>query len=76
MEARGVEPLSIKRSARPSTCLGDLCCRSAAADRHATDSQASTKSNSPYTAVAPAEGQPAVIVSVLSRRQPGHVTAR
>jgi len=27
VEARGVEPLSIKRSARPSTCLGDLCCR-------------------------------------------------
>ena len=24
VEARGVEPLSIKRSARPSTCLGDL----------------------------------------------------
>ena len=44
VEARGVEPLSIKRSARPSTCLGDLSFQSDAADRHATRSIAATES--------------------------------
>jgi hypothetical protein len=44
VEARGVEPLSVKRSAKPSTCLDDLSFQSDAADRHATGSIAATES--------------------------------
>jgi len=47
LEARGVEPLSFKQSTQPSTCLGGLCARGGAANRHATHPQAATKSIHP-----------------------------
>ena len=44
MEARGVEPLSFKRSPQPSTCLYGLYTQGEAANRHATHPRAATKS--------------------------------
>ena len=51
--------------------VSERCC---GPSRHTL--QSGHEIDSPHAAVAPAEGQPAAVVSVPSRRQPGHVTAR
>jgi hypothetical protein len=76
LEARGVEPLSSKRSTQPSTCLDGLCARGGWANRHASLPRVSTESNSTRPAATPGRVQPAVIASPPSRRRWGHVTAQ
>ena len=74
VEARGVEPLSSSLSTQTSTCLsGVSVLRSRMLHRHAADSRASARFDSPVSAVAPPTDQPAVHVSDASRRRSGNV---
>jgi len=75
VEARGVEPLSLKKSTKPSTCLGGYRIRKGTANRHAIPLLSVHEIEFTPTAVAPVESQPAADTSQSSRRHLERVAA-